>query len=760
MFSTMLLRARGYRGGMLRIWLVLVWICAARLNSATTPSVTPLPANSIANAVQLDAAGNLYLAGFYFANSTDPSAPAHAFAAKLSPNGSQTIWWTQLAGSKDDRAMALALGPGNSVYVTGKTSSADFPTTPGAFDPAGTAAGHTFVAKLDASGVVVYATCIPATSGQAIAVDSAGDAFLTGPITTGDTLKATPGAVAGAPLGEGPTSPSAFVVGLDPAGSKLLMAIIGFGGTQIAVDGSGNIYALGFFVGATAPTTPGAFQSAPTPRLCGSSQITFEPCGFQHIAKIDRTGTRLLYATYLSGSWGALPTGLVVDGAGNAILAGTTNSPDYPTTPRAYQPEYSGTPSPSQLLFIFSPPVSVGYVTKLNATGTGLVWSTLFGGSGGQIPYSLLVGDSIVGMTTDASGNILIAGFANSTDLPGLWTTPVAARPVASNYSSGTGFAARLSSDGGSLWPVQLLNGLQRDIPEPTGSAIALRGDGTAIVVGKQIFALTFSPLGRVAALCDAADDAKIVKVAPGQLMTIYGTNLAPVGIGAIPAYPSSFNGITVKFNGIEAPLLYAFANQINLQVPFELAGQTEVTMQITSQSIAPPFSETYYLAVAASAPGIFIGSADFTAALTDSVTCNGQTFAGLQPLAVNADGTINSCSHPAAPGSAVTLFLNGIGVTSPVQVTGARATASVALSPNAFALPDTGPPVALPTFSVGGVISGVTQVQIQAGAASSVVKLNVGGTGVGAYPVRGPGVVVWAGAPAPPNAPLHRIAH
>ena len=725
----------------------LFLICAAHLLSASTPTSTALPANSAANAVQLDASQNLYLAGFFFANPSDANAPAHAFVAKLSPDASQILWWTPLAGSKDDRAQALALGPGNSVYVTGKTQSTDFPTTPGAYDPAGATAGNTFAAKLDANGVVVYATYIPATSGQAIAVDPAGDAFITGYLNSGDAFKATPGAVAGAPNGPGITSQSSFIIELDPTGSKAVLASVGFGGTQIAFDGSGNIYAAGFFQGPFAPTTSGAFQPTVTARTCGSSQVTAEPCTFQHIAKINPTGTRLIYSTYLSGTWGATPTGLAVDSAGNAIIAGTTSSPDYPTTPRAYQPEYFGSPSPQLQLFTLTPPASVGFVTKLNATGSSLLWSTLFGGSGGQIPGSFIAGESIAGMAIDASGNILIAGFTNSPDLPGLWTTPVASRPVAANEGSGPGFVARLSADGGTLSPVQLLNGFQRDQPEPTGGAIAVRADGSAIVVGGQVFAVSLSSLGRVAAICDAADDAKIVKVAPGQLMTLYGTNLAPTGIPpASPLYATSFNGVTVTFNGIAAPLLYTSGAQINLQAPYEIAGQGQVTMQVSSQSVSPAISESYILAVAAREPGVFLGSADFSAPLADDATCNGQIFAGLQPLAVNADGTINSCSNPAAPGSTVTIFLNGLGVTTPAQVTGAIASSTVAISPTALLIPGSGPAATLPTFTLAGAISSVAQVQVQVGATSSVVNLDVGGPASAAYSVRGPGIVIWAG--------------
>src|SRR5580658_5592122 len=154
-------------------------LAAAVLIAATTSSsggvtITQLPANTLANAIQTDAAGNLYLAGLYLADVSNPNAPAHAFVSKLSPDASQTIWSTQLVGTGDDRALALALGPNGAVYVTGITQSTNFPTTPGAF----ATSGNTFVTELNSSGGIVYSTYVPATSGQAIVVDSAGHAFI------------------------------------------------------------------------------------------------------------------------------------------------------------------------------------------------------------------------------------------------------------------------------------------------------------------------------------------------------------------------------------------------------------------------------------------------------------------------------------------------------------------------------------------------------------------------------------------------------
>jgi uncharacterized protein (TIGR03437 family) len=720
---------------------VFLLIGASASFASSIQSSTPLPANILANAVQVDAAGNLYLAGFFIADAQNPNAPAHAFVAKLSPDASQTVWWTVLAGSNDDRALALALGPGNSVYVTGKTQSPDFPTTPRAM----ATSGNTFATELSASGALVYSTYIPATKGQAIAVDAAGDAFITGTLSTGDALQATPGTVAGAG--------AAFIMEINPTGTGAVLAIVGFGGNQIALDAQGNIYAAGAFDNPVAPTTPGAFQPSATVNSCIVGFFFASPCAFQHIAKIDPTGTQLIYATYLTGTWGASPSGLAVDSAGNAILAGTTYSPDYPTTPAAYQPEYSANPAEQSAAITFTAPPSAGYVTKLNATGTGLLWSTFFGGSGGRLG-SFVGGDSIAGMAIDASGNILIAGFANSTDLPGLWATPVASRPVAANGSSGPGFVTRLSADGGTISPTQLLDGFERDLAEPTGGAIAVLADGSAVAAGSEIVDVSLSPPGRVTMIADPADNAKLVSVAPGQLLTLYGTNLATEGIGpSTNGFPTSFNGVTIAFNGIAAPILYTAGTQINLQVPYEIAGQTQVTMQVTSQSVSPALSESYIFAVATRQPSIFVGAASFGAPVFDIATCNGQTIAGLQPLAFNADGTVNSCANPASAGSMVTIFLNGLGITSPAQTTGAISPSAVAISPVAAAASASGSTGALPTQTLPGEIASVAQVQVPVASPSSTLSLGVLDASGAVFRVRGPGVAIWV---APSAATVH----
>jgi uncharacterized protein (TIGR03437 family) len=709
--------------------------------------LTALPDGSNANAVQVDSSGNIYVAGEAFVGGQASGTPPYAFVTKFSPDGSQMLWQTNFTASGETYATALALDSAGSVYVTGSTEATDFPTTKGSLQPTGSLLHAAFAAKLSASGAVVYATYLSGSAetwGTAIAVDAAGDAFITGFLGPTGAFPTSPGAVAGAPAA---AAGAAFVIELDPSGSFAPVAVAGFGGSAIAVDAQGNIYAAGAFNESPAPATPGAFQSTFTQQMCEGAGFFGEiPCGYQHVAKIDPTGTRLLYATYVAGTWGATPFAIAVDSAGNAILAGTTNSPDYPTTPDAYQPEYFASPyleqdGPLQ----FDAPPAAGYVTKLNASGTALLWSTFFAGSG-QPLQPFIMGDSITGMGIDSGGNILITGLAFSSDIPGLWSTPVASRTA----STGFNYVARLTPDGALISPTRLLP-LSWSTP-----AIAVRADGSAVVIaaplqtsttipGSQILSGSVSSLGRVVAITDPADYAKLVSIAPGQVLALFGDNLAPLQPGQPPAgFPTSFDGVTITFNGIAAPLLYAAGGQINLQVPYEIAGQTQVTMQVSSQLVAAPFSESYTLAVAAQQPSVFLSFDDFAGPVFGAPACGGIEAAGVEPLALNEDGTLNSCANPAAVGSVVTLFLNGVGVITPAQTTGAIAASPTPIAPAATltATASQAPPATIvSTSTVAGALSSVAAVQIQVAGTPpyATIPLSVAGT-----LVRQQDVVIW----------------
>jgi len=212
------------------------------------------------------------------------------------------------------------------------------------------------------------------------------------------------------------------------------------------------------------------------------------------------------------------------------------------------------------------------------------------------------------------------------------------------------------------------------------GNAVAVRSDGAAIVA-PALAVVAFDDPPRVASICDT-DNTRLVRVAPGQLLTLYGTKLSPV-TDAQPSgpFPVTFNGITVRFNGIAGPILYASGDQVNVQVPFEIDGQAQVTMQVTGELGAPAFSESFVLGVKARVPSLLISAANFAGPLFGSTACDPGTRCVL-PLAYNDDGTLNGPDHPAAAGSVVTVFVNGGGVMSPMLMSGSVAPMQEELSP------------------------------------------------------------------------------
>ena len=199
---------------------------------------------------------------------------------------------------------------------------------------------------------------------------------------------------------------------LDPAGAKILGGISGIGG-MIAMDGQGNIYVTGLqYSDELTPisVTPGAFQSEPA-NVCGSLGVFFT-CGYQYVAKLNPGLNQILYATYVSGKYGATPAAISVDAQGDAFVAGTTNSPDYPTTPNAYEPQYIASAAPTENCFFILncvnlPPAS-GYLTEVNPTGTGLIYSSYFSGTQ----------TDTIKFAAFTPNAIYIGGSAGSADLP------------------------------------------------------------------------------------------------------------------------------------------------------------------------------------------------------------------------------------------------------------------------------------------------------------------------------------------------------
>jgi len=318
--------------------------------------------NDQGNGIAVDTAGNAYVTGQTQSSNFPTSVGAFqsasggcsayypnqcdAFVAKLNSNGTALVFSTYLGGSSDDSGMGVAVDADGNAYVTGNTTSPNFPTTTGAFQPAASGLPAAWVTKLDPAGSFVYSTYLGGSGGDygsGIAVDAAGSAYVTGTAgssdfpTTAGAFQVTSGGLS-----------DAFITKLDPSGSALVYSTyLGGGdydgGRAIAIDGKGNAYVTGgtlvsrCYCDANFPTTPDAFQ--PTfgggygPAASGSDAF---------FTKLNPAGSALLYSTYLGGRNNDGGDGIAVDSAGNAYISGSTNSSNFPTTPGAFQPNSGG----------------------------------------------------------------------------------------------------------------------------------------------------------------------------------------------------------------------------------------------------------------------------------------------------------------------------------------------------------------------------------------------------------------------------------
>ncbi len=399
----------------------------------------------------------------------------------------ELFYSTFLGGSADEESVAIAVDSSGSAYVTGSVTSVDFPTV-GAADPTFNGIGDVFVTRLDPTGSgLVYSTYFGGGSGEvgtAIALDATGGAFVTGNTTSTDlpvTLLASDSTFNG--------GNDAFVFRLDASGSMLVYATY-LGGSDldlasgIAVDAGGNAYVSGLTVSADFPTTPLAFDQT----LSGDNDA--------FVTKLNATGTALVYSTYLGGSVAGPVTefasGIALDAAGNAYVAGSTSSSDFPTTPGAFQT------------------ISVsrdGFVTKLDATGMTLLYSTYLGGTDA---------DEARGLSVDAAGSAYVIGTAVSADFPLM-------NPFQNQLGGGAdAFITKLNAAGSALAYSTYLGG--SDVEE--GYGIAVDANGNAHVIGRTLsidFPIT---AGAFQPTFGGGEDAFVTKLNPAGSALVYSSYL------------------------------------------------------------------------------------------------------------------------------------------------------------------------------------------------------------------------------------------
>ncbi len=351
-----------------------------------------------------------------------------------------------LGGSERDYGHGIAVDGAGNAYVTGETSSDNFPTTAGSFQPTAVGNIDPFVTRLSADGSsLIYSTYLGGSLNDiayAIAVDAAGNAYVTGQAAT--DFPTTPGSFQTEHAG----CTDAFVAKLNPAGDDLVYStFLGGGGCDetwgIAVDGDGSAYVAGKTNG-DFPTTSGSFD----PTFNGNTDA--------FVTKLNAAGSDLVYSTYLGGSGEAASgtdggVGVAVDGTGNAYVTGWTGSEDFPTTAGAFQTALA---APGHDVF----------VTKMSTDGSDLVYSTFLGSTRF---------DKGFGIAVDLTGHAYLTG-ETGLDFP---TTENAFQTEPGGTDA---FVTRLTAAGDALICSSFLGGSGVE----HGAGIAVDGDGNAYLTG------------------------------------------------------------------------------------------------------------------------------------------------------------------------------------------------------------------------------------------------------------------------------------
>ena len=659
----------------------LVLLCAITLSAraATGPFidyVTYLGGSygDTAAGIAVDSTGSAYIAGTTespdfpltsTALGTPQAGSSCAFVTKMNPSGTAIDFSICLGGM---RALAFALDANGNMYLAVQLLQPFYSASA--------------VVKLDPAGQnILYTTTIGGTP-ESIAVDGAGNVYVVG--ADGPGLATTPGVFQRRYTGgQCPSLPpatvpctNAFAMKLGPSGSLTWATYLG-GSAQddahaVAIDSSGNVWVAGETVSPDFPTTQGALSRT----FHGEIDLGPLRYGDGFAAKLDATGSHLLYSTYLGG---AAPDGalsVAVDAAGAAYVAGGTQSTDFPTTPGALQTVYSGTPNASPSL------TGNGFVSKFDASGR-LVYST-FVGAGQATPVAVdAAGQAYVGLIQAANPGATLpecsppqavsvlnasgSAMAASSPIPGsylaldgkggAYTAGLAYAPVF--FSTPHAFQTEYGGGDSDAFAAKV------DFSQPAGPSLA-----------SVVNAASFSP-GYASPFPTGA-------VAPGEIVTLFG-----VGFGDEP---------TVSFSQTPAPILYASNCQINAVVPFEVTPglNTLVSVQSAGQTIGP-----VKLPVVAAAPGLF------------TMTQNGTGQAAI----LNQDYSVNSASNPAPRGSFVAVYLTGAGALDPRIADGSLGPMSPPFpAPTAGITAAIGGVAATVLFKgqAPGLIAGATQVNVQ----------------------------------------------
>jgi hypothetical protein len=648
---------------------------------------------------------------------------------------------TFLGGGSNEIGAGIAVDAGGNSYIGGTTQSPDFPTTTGAFKRTGAASNFSdvFVTKLNAAGTaLIYSTFVGGSnleSGNSIAIDGAGNAYVTG--TTKSSNFPTTGGAFDRSLNIPPNCPrcatdatDGFVFKLNAAGSALVYSTY-LGGTDtdsprgVAVDGSGSAYVVGETPSSDFPTTAGAFRRA--------SAGQFD----MFVTKLNPAGTALSYSTFLGGTQVDDGQSVAVDGSGSAYALGFSSSSDFPTTAGAFDSTANG-----------------GFdvtLTKLNPAGSALVYSSYLGGSGFDNGNDVAV---------DGSGSAYVAGGTGSTDFP---TTPGA---FDTTSDGADGFVTKFNAAGSAAVYSTALGGSASD----AANGIVLDPAGDA-----WLAAASSSADFPVSA--DAADgsynggtDAVLAELNPSGSALLYGTflggsdtdvasdiardsagNLYATGSTRSSNFPATAGAFDTVFNG--DPSIFwgdAFVTKLSLTggttppPPPPVPAAPALLAPANASNPAQPIAFDWSDVSGAASYTIQIGdsSAFTTLVRSDSVTASSYSAGGLATTTqfwrvrgVNSAGTPGAWStvrsftpQAAPPPTAVTrVDINPAAVAGGDASSGTVVVSAAAPSTTVIALSSSNPAVASVPASVTvptGGFTGTFTITTSAVSASTAVVI------------------------------------
>jgi uncharacterized protein (TIGR03437 family) len=454
--------------------------------------------------------------------------------------------------------------------------------------------------------------------------------------------------------------------------------------TGIAVDNSGHSFVTGNTGATPLPTSTNAFQ----PTATADNSHPF-------VVKVNAVGTGFDYATYVAGSSHDLALAIAVNDAGEALVTGRAVSVDFPTTPGAFNR---------------TPPAAigglVGFLARLTADGSSLIYSTFTGGGffdqplavattpqGGAVVYQQGAGTGAATLlrfnpqgTTLEFSRTLPASILSVLSAPGILAVDAAGNTYATGFTSAANFPVKdsLSACGNSSVYFMVVDPSGKvlqstyvpgELPNHSANAVALGPNGVVYLAGladssfiptRQIpgvsgnlflmrLSTSIAPQTVQLACLGNAGSYNTGALAAGEIVSLFGQGLGPAQ-GVTPTvstgdgFPTEFVGVTVTFGDTPAPLLYVQDGQINTVVPWHLTAGATTKICV---SYVGATTNCMTRSLLAAAPGVF-------------------TSDGLHAAAINQDGTINSAANPATRGTSVSIFATGLGQVTPMPQDGA----------------------------------------------------------------------------------------